>query len=329
MRPEQIIDDQVDLYTRVRDHAVFRDALVKTLHSQSGSYESTQEVVRSIEGHLQAAYAYRVTEDMSALVQRSSDLLNEEDVVDGSLAPTGCGFVRFEDPLKLLDSRQQIMHVDWVSWGPCSVRQKGSGRMVPATFISLWNDLRKPDMVGKITLSLEQVDQIRRVAGDWAFIGGAIMIDGDSLGPSLVPLESDDIAELTEIYKDTHPDLAGELGPYTNVKRWIHALWLMLDQTITDPTEEYVRKTSLRRALFMGMPGRVTVIRLRRIVRPNAGDGNAMVHWSHRWYVRGHWRWQAYGAGRQERKRIWVNPFIKGPEDAPLIVTDKLYDLSR
>jgi len=33
-----------------------------------------------------------------------------------------------------------------------------------------------------------------------------------------------------------------------------------------------------------------------------------------RFVVRGHWRNQPHGEGRQERKRIWIQPFWKGPE---------------
>jgi len=40
----------------------------------------------------------------------------------------------------------------------------------------------------------------------------------------------------------------------------------------------------------------------------------------HRHIVRGHYRNQPYGHGRQERKRIWIAPFWKGPEDGAAIV---------
>jgi hypothetical protein len=44
-----------------------------------------------------------------------------------------------------------------------------------------------------------------------------------------------------------------------------------------------------------------------------------------RWIVRGHWRDQACGPGRQLRKRIWIEPHEKGKLDAPRMVrTHKL-----
>lgn len=36
--------------------------------------------------------------------------------------------------------------------------------------------------------------------------------------------------------------------------------------------------------------------------------------------VRGHWRNQVHGPGRQHRKRIWIEPFWKGPEDSRVLL---------
>lgn len=36
--------------------------------------------------------------------------------------------------------------------------------------------------------------------------------------------------------------------------------------------------------------------------------------------IRGHWKWQVCGAGRAERKWIHVEPYWRGPEDAPILV---------
>lgn len=40
--------------------------------------------------------------------------------------------------------------------------------------------------------------------------------------------------------------------------------------------------------------------------------------YSTRWVVRGHWRQQAHGPGRAQRRTQWIESYIKGPEDAPL-----------
>lgn len=42
--------------------------------------------------------------------------------------------------------------------------------------------------------------------------------------------------------------------------------------------------------------------------------------------VRGHWRKQVCGPGKQDRKLIWVEPFWRGPKDGP--VTQRKYDVA-
>lgn len=36
-----------------------------------------------------------------------------------------------------------------------------------------------------------------------------------------------------------------------------------------------------------------------------------------RWWVEGHWRQQACGPNRSERRPMWIAPYVKGPEGAP------------
>lgn len=43
-----------------------------------------------------------------------------------------------------------------------------------------------------------------------------------------------------------------------------------------------------------------------------------------RWVVRGHWRQQAVGPGRLERRPTWIPSYIKGPEGAPLRASEKV-----
>jgi hypothetical protein len=40
------------------------------------------------------------------------------------------------------------------------------------------------------------------------------------------------------------------------------------------------------------------------------------------WIVRGHWRNQPHGKDRAERRRIWIQPYWKGPDDAPRLLRE-------
>jgi len=54
---------------------------------------------------------------------------------------------------------------------------------------------------------------------------------------------------------------------------------------------------------------------LRKALLESSGD-SARWHVAQRFIVRGHWRNQAYGEGRQLRRRKWIEPHMKGPENA-------------
>lgn len=53
-------------------------------------------------------------------------------------------------------------------------------------------------------------------------------------------------------------------------------------------------------------------------------DGSGR-EYRHRWVVRGHWAQQAHGPGRSLRKTIYREPYIKGPEGAPLLATETVH----
>lgn len=50
--------------------------------------------------------------------------------------------------------------------------------------------------------------------------------------------------------------------------------------------------------------------------------------YSHRWIVRGHMRNQPVGPrnaeGGQKHERVWIAPYVKGPEDKPLVIKDRV-----
>lgn len=78
-------------------------------------------------------------------------------------------------------------------------------------------------------------------------------------------------------------------------------------------------RAARRRAESHGIdvPPDVHVMMLRRAV-PHDTTESRDVDWSCRWWVRGHWRQQAVGPGRQDRTPVFIAPYVKGPEDRPM-----------
>lgn len=71
----------------------------------------------------------------------------------------------------------------------------------------------------------------------------------------------------------------------------------------------------------------LAVLRRRRYASEEEREQEAR-EYSHRWIVRGHMRNQPVGSrtaeGGQRHERIWIAPYIKGPEDKPLVVKDRV-----
>lgn len=72
-----------------------------------------------------------------------------------------------------------------------------------------------------------------------------------------------------------------------------------------------------------------------RVVTIRPGSDNARLYdqaegrdvaWRHRWMVKGHWRNQPYRSlGEGVTKPIWIAPYLKGPEGAPVLRTPKVH----
>ena len=73
----------------------------------------------------------------------------------------------------------------------------------------------------------------------------------------------------------------------------------------------------------------VTVITLRRQRHPDHPDHEpSEVDWKWQWVVRGHWRNQYYPSIKEYRQ-IWIMPFMKGPEDAPIKPVKRAFEFTR
>ncbi|MGC4939311.1 hypothetical protein [Kribbella sp. DT2] len=101
--------------------------------------------------------------------------------------------------------------------------------------------------------------------------------------------------------------------------RFLYAFWRLCEQDIAEvsPTEvgHAARVTSER----AGVPAEVRVAQLRPTARPAvSADGPDVDRWNHRWVVRMHKVRQWYPS-EQRHKVIYRGPYVKGPEDKPLL----------
>lgn len=115
-----------------------------------------------------------------------------------------------------------------------------------------------------------------------------------------------------------------------SVSRWLLTTWRLMQQSITSVVTEEPPRQLRRQLERKNLPSQhVTVITLRR--SSIKGDGTTEVEWTHRWLVRGHWRNQPCKDENGEwiHRLIYIHPYVKGPEDAPLLIREHVYSLAR
>lgn len=293
-------------------------------------------IITTLKTDLPEAECFHVNEDMTSLVQFAATQLDETDRFRRLMLPTRSGLARFEGGIPWTDVRGKQMRLSWVAWGPI-LAQHGShdvGEPSEYTHFWMWNDhFIEPDQIAQEMAAKQQDggELYRRIYGRWGFMGGEYLSEGERLGPAMrLPTE----AKLAEILADGDVPTA-----YTNPRRLLQALWMLLGQTITLSTEAHLDRPHRKRALRANIPARVTVVQLRN-VESRRTEGESLVEWSHRWLVRGHPAWRACGPNHPDAEehptepgryhcRVWIAPYQKGPEDKPLVVTDKVYALHR
>jgi hypothetical protein len=353
-----MLDHQADLLTRLHDADVRRvwidQVTENTLYTvkssaaqrRPGAIVTQPETAKSngaasIRALLDAAReaeAFHVVPDLTQLVVFAASQLAETDRIDRTLAPTRSGFVRFEGGLPFYDIRGKQLRISWMVWGPVLAQfhsrstQADVREPEEVTAVWMWNDHRdEPDDIAQniTTVYATHADDINRTFGRWGFIGHEMLIDGTRLGPPMRNISDADREEL-----HAQGEIAHE---FSNVGRLIHAFFLLLGQTVTATRTELPDRPRRRRAARAGLPGRVTVVHLRN-VEATREPGETLVEWSHRWVVRGFWRWQVCGKDHQLaqeiapgkwRARMWIAPYVKGPKDKPLVITDKVYAVHR
>ena len=206
----------------------------------------------------------------------------------------------------------------------------------------------------QLELSEEQLEEIRRSTYKNSY--GVVSTDNLTLEAvdvvekiaKMTPLERNKVSkdEATGLQKQLGYELLSEeewedykqriVSSPTNITRILHAYWLLMSQTIIEKAKETGDRTQRRRLARENAPSDVVVIQFRKRKYYNEKgeetEDSKKIDWSHRWLVGGHWRWQPYKdpvSGGEIKKRIWISPYVKGPEDKPLVMKDRVYVLAK
>lgn len=113
--------------------------------------------------------------------------------------------------------------------------------------------------------------------------------------------------------------------------RFTMAALLFVNQKILTVSNHHPSRRQRRRAAHEGRDissQQVRVVRLRARSSAAAASKGGSIDWACRWAVSGHWRNQFY-PNEDRHKTIWIDPYVKGPEDKPFRQSVTVYDVNR
>jgi hypothetical protein len=262
---------------------------------------------------MRAAELYWVAKPMSALVESAMTTLPAEDR-DRTLWPSGCGLLVYEAAFQVPHDDTYETRIGGTSpiraiqWAPAAAGINIATFTDLSTFFDdiaegyTDRDWKFGDVAGRRQRAeelraLAQRRMLRRYAGP------------------LVPMGS-------ASYSFTNPpqDTAAASLAARLLTTWLLMSQPMLSARTRLPPDRDVARAYKRQN--RPVPD-VTLIDLRHVKTATDPDAeHATRTYSHRWVVRGHWRNQAYGPGRSLRRPLFIPSYVKGPDEAPLKLSE-------
>lgn len=369
MRATDALDIHTALAVRLANHGMqdYMNAIARMSHIQDGQYGIDFRNFGHIIAHqvLRSA-TFHVNASVTPEIMRTAESYRDADTIDSiAWPPQQRGVMVLDEPIRFREPRSRWQAAHIVTWQPLTEKVRipvafspsSPSRPVdypfgdPSTFITvqpgepdyeppmgylvtLWNDAnREAD-----TVTQELIDDIRRdnrphaIEDVTRMLGGFFPIQtfaaevAQRCGPMWHEIGYEKAREIHREGYTPNPQGAMSVG------RMILACWDLMSQTIPaaelPEVDRHVSRTMRKRAQREGLSGEVSVIVLRREKRAvqHPGTGTKL---DHQVPVAGHYRNQACGKGRKERKRIWVADHKRGPEGTPVINKPKVYDLRR
>lgn len=235
-----------------------------------------------------------VQQDMAALAMHAGQQLAAARWATAD-RPAPCGLLYWQDGIGHLDAEGVQVPVEACAWGPYQ------GKLL------VWLLMSRARLVAEVAPLARQ-----------------FTLD-ESRMPPLLPIYGGVIPVTDE------PLSMAEIDPQLPqpVVAALASAWLLMQQPLLiDRTRERADKPTARAYARDGLPApEVTVVDLRRQYTPQdqePDDEAGSRRYRHRWVVSGHWRNQPYGPGQSLRRQTWVPSYVKGPEGAPLLSTERV-----
>lgn len=341
MRPVEVLDHKMALIDNLGnpDYTKYVGNFLSSLQ-RNDPQQRTKEVFRrgapgfvdAMKISLKASEAYHVQAEMMPVLRAAAAELEGTDYLVHDRLPSEHGFLVFDQPWLTKEVTGKTVSYSAVQWAHASYDgDPQDGRA--GIWVFYYTDINDPN--DEVTQTLFDGVRLRDQwsMGRYHLSHTQFLWYGQRVGPTEL-MTPEDYQTLFGYRQDE------VVAKTPNDARLMVALFRLLGQVLIEVRDAPIDRSASRRAKKANLPARVQTIRLRRkeIRYLNEGDHeHADVEWQHRWIVRGHWAWRQCGPThplaepyeKGYRARIYIGPFWKGPEDAPVMITSKIFDLAQ
>jgi len=274
---------------------------------------------QAFESAMALAENYYVHPDMQTLIQAAAESFPEDEVILKSDQPSEAGFIYYPNKIRILDLRHRVMTINSILWWNDRIWAFGDTKDPED---EVWQMKWSEEPPFRYDIVMMQGFKYERRMPLMVTMGKG-MLSPDSeveikVEQGRISFWSDEALDVNNIHQAPSPIL-----------KVLLSTWRLMQQTITTlDREEKHPKPAMRYAARAKVPTGVTVIALRRSEgREPTSSGTPLTY---RQLVRGHWRrvWCGPADNRYQRA-VYIHSFIRGPEDASLIITDKVNALVR
>jgi hypothetical protein len=285
-------------------------------------------VVRSVTAHtLMRADPVYVSDDVMTLWEKAAQTYKLE-ILERTDLVVPAGFALFPRPFEIIDVHGRRVAYRALGWLPISQRetfdwdQGAEGQGVWLTLLSNVNDIDDywtEENIGVNGPSGRTIREISLAMGEeWTIMHGSVMMFDTKL-------DNDPINDAQGVPITDPEKKAAASSMYAHIQ----CFWRLMSQLVITP--EALPRQARRQRQRAGKIDTVKVLRLRRSRTQMEHDGEgAGIAYTHRWVVEGHWRNQPYGSKKDRYyKQIWIAPYVKGPDDKPLVVKKRGVEFSR
>jgi hypothetical protein len=244
-----------------------------------------------------------VTRDMQHVLLQAAHDLPDEVIFDLHTFITPNGFVIFEETVYGTDVNGKVIAVNALTWHTAPNPEDPDHQVICIYFLTPTDD-------GEDHINREILPEWRErglPVPPFALSHFYPTVDGDTL-----PENDAQGAELV-----------------VGLLKMFMAMHLLSHQKIGEPMQMRPPRATRRRWNFKEGQRVITLITLRRKTVKKDDHEPQKVEWSRRWIVRGFWRRQWFPKAKRH-DWVYIHEYIKGPEDKPLVITERrVFDFRR